>query len=286
MKHSLYFIITISFGLNFLGCKAIENQNEVPKKITYKTIHKQELDLHKKNITGMVYSKNLKSLWVQTKTDNEPYLFLINPATGKTKEKVFVRSTSLGWQGISNHENTLHIGDIGDPKKRRRNIQVLSISEREIREQFAVPSMKTFSYPKSKKDAKAMVYHPTMKKFFIFTYGEEKTEIYSVSSKLKKGTLEKVGELPIAEVTDVHLSDDLSEIMIVTNSEVSVFAIKSDKDILTTIEDGMPIFHKKLNKCTFKSACFYGEKNALCLLVHNPRHDKTYYTLEQKEGYF
>ncbi len=286
LRYILYIIVTISFGFSLFSCKSIENQNEIPKKITYKTIQKQELDLNKKNITGMVYSDNLKSLWIQTKTENEPYLFLVNPKTGKTKEKVFVRSISFGWQGISNYENTLHIGDIGDPSKKRKNIQVFSIAESEIKDQFVVPSTKTFVYPEGKKDAKAMVYHPKLKKFFIFTFSKEKTEVYGISSKLEKGTLEKVGELDLTEVTDVQLSSDLTEILIVTNNEVNVFAIPTKNDILSSINNGVPIFHKKLNRCEYKSGCFYGVQNDLCLLVYNPIHDKTYYTLEQKEGYF
>ncbi|WP_157491209.1 hypothetical protein [Flammeovirga sp. SJP92] len=286
MKYSLYIIITISLGLNLFSCKSIENKNELPKKITYKTIHKQELDFKKKNVTGMVYSENLKSFWIQTKSENEPYLFLINPKTGKTKDKIFVRSTSFGWQGISNYENTLHIGDIGDPKRKRKSIQVYSIAEGDIKDQFTVPSIKTFSYPRGKKDAKAMVYHPKLKQFFIFTYGAKKSEVYSISSKLDKGTLKKVGEVNLQKVTDVQLSSDFSELLIVANNEVKVFSIKSEKDILSVIDTGMPIFQKRLNNCVFQSGCFYGHKNDLCLLVYNPIQNKTFYTLEQKEGYY
>lgn len=285
MKKILYYATIITFVLQLTSCKSFENRSEVPQTISYKTVFKQELGFQKKEVTGMIYSQDLKSLWLQTKSENEPYLFLLNPETGIITEKVFVRGTSYGWQGISRYNNTLHIGDIGNPKSKRKHIQVYTIVENQIQDQFAAPTIKTFKYPDKSKDAKAMAYHPRLNEFFIFTYDEFKTEVYSVSASSKKGTLKKVGEIDYQKVTDVHLSKDQTELLIVADNEARVIPINPEEDFLTSIENSVPIFQKKLNNCQFQSACFIGDRNDLCLLVYNPIQNKTFYTLEQKEGY-
>lgn len=283
MKQKIKYIL---IAFLFLGCKSFENKSEVPKKITYDVFQKQELGLEEDKITGMVYSKKKDSFWIQTQSENEPYLFLVNAATGTQKEKVFVRGISMSWQGLSYHSDKIRIGDIGDPLKNRKAIQVYSIEEKSIEDKFVVPTIQNYKYPEKNKDAKAMLFHPKYKMYYFFTYGDNKTEVYGISSKPKQGVLKRIGDIGLKNVTDVHLSKDLNELLIVSKNEVMIYNVRAQKNVISVLKSDIPQYRKDYKNCIIKSACFYGENNDLCLLIHNPIQNTTYYTIEKKRGNF
>lgn len=282
----LYLLTVLNFTL--FSCKSIENKNELPKQTNYRLLHQKQVKLVHADVTGIIYSEAHKSFWVQKKSENEPYIYLIDAESGVQKDKIFVRGTAYDWEGIASNsrDQSIHIGDIGDVAKSRQSIQIYAFDELSVNDHFVVPEIRNYTYPDGPRNAKAMLFHPKTKEYFIFTYGDISTEVYSISSTKKRGTLKKVGELSIKKLTDIQISSNENEILLVADNQVSVFSFKKNKEFITCLENNIPKYTKRLTDSIFQTVCFYGPNSDICYLTYNPTKNVYYFTLEEKVDSF
>ncbi|MBB3699233.1 hypothetical protein KMW28_26065 [Flammeovirga yaeyamensis] len=255
-----------------LGCKSIENKNEIPTAIVnYDKVSEQPLSHNLEKITGIVRSSDYGKIWVQENTENDPYIYLYDVTTGKQLKKVFVRGTSLAWEDLAYSEeggvNTIHIGDIGDQNKVRNNIQVYTFKENSVLDNFVAPSINVYQFPDKPKDVRAMMVHQKNKEYYFFTYSQKNTEIFKISMDKQEGTLERVGCVNLKLVESVDYSEKYNNIVFLSKMGVHLFNL-NEKDNLSEIKNRKPKFEYHFENFDGKGVCFASD-NSLYVVSKN-----------------
>lgn len=156
---------------------------------------------YNRHVTGLINDKELSEIsgltpstyhpglyWVHNDGGNPPYLFLIDTA-GTIHAKVKVgNGTNRDWediaQGVENGTSYLFIGDIGDNKKQRKNVQIYKVKEPSMdhmdhREFSVTPEVMNITYSNGSRDAEALMYDPKTGELILVTKREIHVQVYS-----------------------------------------------------------------------------------------------------------
>lgn len=98
-----------------------------------------------------------KGIWMHNDSGNAAELFLVNPKTGRIKQRVAIAgATNIDWEDMAAESGNLYIGDIGDNSSKRDRISVYRVAEAALTK----PAIELgLTYPDGPHNAEALFVH-------------------------------------------------------------------------------------------------------------------------------
>ncbi len=152
--------------------------------------------------------------WVHNDGGNEPYLYLID-TFGVIQSKVSITNAkNRDWEdltiGQENGVSYLYIGDIGNNRRLRENVQVYKIREpQSIDKEFEVTAeIMHLSYTNGPRDAETLMYDQQTNELIIVTKRELRTYVYSFPFKDSSVTVAPFGRINHQWITGGDISPE------------------------------------------------------------------------------
>lgn len=113
----------------------------------YNPIFLDSLPSEIQETSGLLYFNG--SLWTINDSGNEPILYQIDTTTHLITRRIFIdNAINIDWEALSQSDNDIFIGDIGNNNGSRTDLKILKISKSDILSQDTVAaSFIHFSYP-------------------------------------------------------------------------------------------------------------------------------------------
>lgn len=258
MKILLLFFIFISFGLQ-------------AQLISY--------HLSKPLGKGMGESSGLAvasdtSFYTINDSGNESYLFEINHQ-GRLIRKIKIEAKNYDWEDLATDEDgNLFIGDFGNNNNKRKNLRILRIYKRQLKQSTIKPVIHEFSYPDQKNypPEKSKLYYDCegfiVKGRYAYLFIKNRTEpfdgiskVYRIDINAGRNSIVKVGQIQLCKggwypcsVTSASYDHKSGQLLLLTYSKILVFnqfnfsSINSNKYkevFLNKIEQFESITHHK-----------------------------------------
>lgn len=191
-------------------------------------------------VSGMVYNKD-KSFWVLQDSGNANELYKLHPNGQITHTLQIVNQKNNDWEELTTDTaGNLYIGDFGNNKNTRKNLQILKINQTDLTKKEAAPSaIISFSYPEQKEfppaktnlmyDAEAFILYQNY--FYIFTKNRSKgfdgtSLIYRIPNRPGHHEAELVdtfktcGNYKACAITGAAISPDQKTIVLLSHSQI------------------------------------------------------------------
>lgn len=226
-----FYILSFLFTFTLLSCSGRAQQ--------LKEVGTTDL----KEISGLEYLPQSKSLWALEDSGNKNKLYKINNVGKSEAEVTITNVVNNDWEELtSDAEGNLYIGDFGNNDNARKDLAIYKIDKTQLAGKSATASSKiTFSYPeqtefppkKSKRiyDCEAFFEHKG--NFYLFTKNRSagfdgSFSIYKVPNKegnhkaLLLGSLTTCGVYKKCAVTAADISPDGTKAVLLTGDKVFV----------------------------------------------------------------
>lgn len=158
--------------------------------------------------SGLAASRRYPGLyWTLNDSGNPASLFLFDPHQGTLKAELLVDGArNIDWEdmtlgpGPRREISYLYIGDIGDNRPNRKQLQVYRLPEPDLAPRAPRPEVFQLRYPEGFHDAEAMVVHPVTGDLYIITKAhltDSGTIVFKAKAPLQAGvtTLTRIAEL-------------------------------------------------------------------------------------------
>lgn len=236
------YLLLFSFLLGILfSCKKKENPNPnpIPKDTEFfvASFHIDSLEFSHEfdsaqvigevdymlEASGLINSHyNSNFIWSHNDGGNENSLFLMDANSADLKAEYTIEGASnLDWEDIAvyfdNGFSYIYVGDVGDNIGFRSNYSLYAFEEpiySEHSSEFTInPRKIDFDYPDGPNNCEAIMVDPLSGDLILATKGGSKTELFlaqemQLNSAIGQITLEKIGELPLKNVTAGDISTD------------------------------------------------------------------------------
>ena len=150
-----------------------------------------------KESSGLIYWNDL--LWTHN-DDNDNKIYGINPASGKTEQKIVIQQLKVkDWEEIQHNKNYLYIGDFGNNYKgNRTDLRIFrkpKTSDQLDTILFRYPEQADFSVKKANNtnfDCEAFLVTDSMIYLFTKEWSTLKTTLYKIPNKPGKHNAQKI----------------------------------------------------------------------------------------------
>ncbi len=214
----------------FFSCA--QKQNELETTFTFPDSLKE--------VSGMVRNQD-KSFWVLQDSGNANEVYKIDESGKVLHTLQVVNQTNNDWEELtSDKEGNLYIGDFGNNKNTRRNLQILKINHSDLdKTQASASEIIHFTYPEQKDfppaktellyDSEAFILYED--NFYIFTKNRSKgfdgtSLIYKVPNSpgnhkaILIETFKTCGKYSSCAITAAAISPDQKTIILLSHSQI------------------------------------------------------------------
>jgi hypothetical protein len=180
--------------------------------------------------SGVALSRRTAGMLWSHNDSGEPMLVALD-SNGRVKGRVRVAGAAVDdWEDVSAGPcaagTCLYIADIGDNNRSRRHVTMYRVAEPGPGDQTTQPAEAIeATYPDGAHDAEA-VFIIADDIFVVTKEGAETTALYRLNGPPRRGvasTLQRVGVLPVARVTDADASPDGAWVALRTNQELLLY---------------------------------------------------------------
>jgi hypothetical protein len=166
-------------------------------------------------------------VWIHNDSGNEPILFAVN-AAGTVHARVRIPVRLRDWEDVSSAAcpdggACLYIGDIGDNRPSREQLQIFRVAEPALGDAHTRrPDVVTLVYADGPHDAEAMFI--VGDDVFVVTK-DPVGRLYRAPLPTGSGatTLQRIGQLDLARVTDAEAAPDGGTVAVRTPRELAVY---------------------------------------------------------------
>ena len=178
--------------------------------------------------SGLAVSRRTRGLlWTHNDSGNAPILFALD-AGGAVRGRVRVPVRAGDWEDVSAAPcpsgDCLYIADIGDNQSNRRRVRIYRVPEPAAADaQTAAPEIFTAAYADGPHNAEALFVVDTS--LFIVTR-DRRGGVYRAAVPRSGDadlTLQRIGELQLAAVTDAETSRDGTTVVVRTSHEAVLY---------------------------------------------------------------
>lgn len=134
-------------AINYNAAASINDGSCVYPPTNYNPVFIDSLSSEIQETSGLLFFNG--SLWTINDSDNEPILYQIDTATHLIIRRIYIDNASnIDWEALSQSDNDIFIGDIGNDNGSRTDLKILKISKAAILSQDTVSAnFIYFSYP-------------------------------------------------------------------------------------------------------------------------------------------
>lgn len=192
--------------------------------------------------SGLVRASDT-SLYTINDSGNQPYLFEIN-LQGKLIRKIQIQAKNTDWEDLAIDENgDVFIGDFGNNRNNRKDLKILRIYKRQLKDSVIKPTVYTFKYPDQKAfpPEKTGLYFDcegfVVKGRYAYLFTKNRTEpfdgiskVYRIDLDAGKTTIQSWGEMQLCKdgwypcsVTSASYNHETDELLLLTYAKVLRF---------------------------------------------------------------
>ena len=240
---------------------------------------KATLSKNLEEVSGTEVVPNSDFIWMINDSGNKPKIFGLSN-DGEILKEITVKAKNNDWEDLTSDEKgNLYIGDFGNNESRRKNLVILKIKSKDLKEgkkvevekiKFYYPEQTKFP-PKKKKlyfDSEAFFYYKNS--FYIFTKSRVKnkfgiTSLYKIPAKKGNHKATLIDEFDNGKdmknwITSADISKDGKKVALLTPSAVLIFSdYKKDKFLSGKLKK------IKLNYPSQKEGITFKNKNILLI---------------------
>ncbi|CAI8246824.1 MAG: Uncharacterised protein [Flavobacteriaceae bacterium] len=202
----LFFLVLSSCQIRSKKTEVTDEEHTSPDFIEFG----YSTDSRLNEISGIVESINYpKTFWVHNDSGDQPRIFRVNQDLEIIQEVQLEGISHVDWEDIAygnyKGQKTLFIGDIGDNKGIRDNIQVYLFMEPQKGVVTSEP-LRTIdlSYPDGPRDAEALLFDQRYNELIIISKRDQKSRVYTYNmNSTDLGSLKFEGELNLEKLHEI-----------------------------------------------------------------------------------
>ena len=188
-------------------------------------------------VSGVVASRTAQALWIEEDSGNPTTIYAIDPAGRKLATVQVLGATNHDWEDIALARGRIWLGDIGDNRRERTELQVYWFTEPSLSTTSVSARLLTLTYADGiAHNAEAMVVDKSSRSLFIFTKESGTSRVFQASIRRLRGgesrVLTQVATLPLSTVTAADIGPSG---VIVKSGDGYLYRWTRDKQVLSAL---------------------------------------------------
>lgn len=194
-----------------------------------------------KELSGLALSKANKGFfWAHNDSGDEPRVFLIDKNGAIHLTVNLTNAENIDWEDITIGEEEgrtlVFVGDIGDNRAQRENIQIYAFDEPVLKDQQSNvmnlnAQKRTYTYKQGPRDAETLFFDPIGNRLILVTKRDERVIVYPVEfGNGEGGILNSNISLPITQITGGDMSSN-GEVLLKNYNEIYLIINRKSKSL-------------------------------------------------------